>query len=213
MELWFFFFCTLSDGGLYFYKVSWKYSGRYRSSKADTNFIRKISKNSVKNIGGVPVLVLCTSSDDGLYLYPVSWKYLEHYQLWSGHKKLTDGHLDRRHDIIRPLFDRHKKKAFFFQTTCISYLELKPGGQSVDPEWATSSGSTLWIYTLPSMLFPNSWGFWLASIGKMFWVPLWWHKNTYMQSSREFLWGCSHDKNYIEHWFYGRIRAGPAFTY
>ena len=34
-------------------------------------FIRKISKghNAVKNVGGVPVLVLCTSSDDGLYLY------------------------------------------------------------------------------------------------------------------------------------------------
>ena len=34
----------------------------------------KISKghNSVKNVGGVPVLVLCTSSDDGLYLYQVS---------------------------------------------------------------------------------------------------------------------------------------------
>ena len=34
----------------------------------------KISKghNSVKNVGGVSVLVLCTSSDDGLYLYQVS---------------------------------------------------------------------------------------------------------------------------------------------
>ena len=37
-------------------------------------FIRKISKghNSVKNVGGVSVLVLCTLSDDGLYLYQVS---------------------------------------------------------------------------------------------------------------------------------------------
>ena len=37
-------------------------------------FIRKISKghNSVKNVGGVSVLVLCTSSDDGSYLYQVS---------------------------------------------------------------------------------------------------------------------------------------------
>ena len=36
--------------------------------------MRKISKghNSVKNVGGVSVLVLCTSSDDGLYLYQVS---------------------------------------------------------------------------------------------------------------------------------------------
>ena len=37
----------------------------------------KISKghNSVKNVGGVTVLVLCISSDDGLNLYKVSWKY------------------------------------------------------------------------------------------------------------------------------------------
>ena len=28
--------------------------------------------NSVKNEGGLTVLVLCTSSDDGLYLYKVS---------------------------------------------------------------------------------------------------------------------------------------------
>ena len=36
--------------------------------------IRKISKghNSVKNVGGVSVLVLCTLSDGGLYLYKVS---------------------------------------------------------------------------------------------------------------------------------------------
>ena len=37
-------------------------------------FIGKISKghNSVKNVGGVTVLVLYTSSDVGLYLYQVS---------------------------------------------------------------------------------------------------------------------------------------------
>ena len=37
-------------------------------------FIRKISKghDSIKNVGGVLVLVLCTSSDNGLYLYRVS---------------------------------------------------------------------------------------------------------------------------------------------
>ena len=34
----------------------------------------KISKghNSMKNVGGVIVLVLCTSSDDGIYFYKVS---------------------------------------------------------------------------------------------------------------------------------------------
>ena len=42
----------------------------------------KISKghNSIKNVGGVTVLVLCTSSDDGLYLYKVSCKYTAWYQ-------------------------------------------------------------------------------------------------------------------------------------
>ena len=37
-------------------------------------FIAKISKghNSVKNEGGVTVLVLCTSSDGDLYFYKVS---------------------------------------------------------------------------------------------------------------------------------------------
>ena len=44
------------------------------SYRADMISIKKISKghNSVKNVGGVLVLVLCTSSDDGLYLYQVS---------------------------------------------------------------------------------------------------------------------------------------------
>ena len=34
----------------------------------------KISKghNSIKNVGGVTILLLCTSSDKGLYLYQVS---------------------------------------------------------------------------------------------------------------------------------------------
>ena len=38
------------------------------SYRADTIFIAKISKglNSIKNVGGVMVLVLCTSSDDAL---------------------------------------------------------------------------------------------------------------------------------------------------
>ena len=37
-------------------------------------FIPKISKghNSVKNVGGVRILVLCISSDGGLYFYNVS---------------------------------------------------------------------------------------------------------------------------------------------
>ena len=39
-----------------------------------TVFIGKISKGhfSVKNVGGVTVLILCTSSDGDFYLYKVS---------------------------------------------------------------------------------------------------------------------------------------------
>ena len=81
--------CTSSDGGLYSYKISWKYSGWYQSYRVDTISIRKISKghNSVKNVGGVSVLALCTSSDDRLYLYQVSWKYLERYQSYGAETK------------------------------------------------------------------------------------------------------------------------------
>ena len=69
-----FFLCTSSDGGLYLYKVSLKYSQRYPSYRADIIFKGKISKghNSVKNVGGVTVLFLCASSDGGFYLYKVS---------------------------------------------------------------------------------------------------------------------------------------------
>ena len=44
------------------------------SYREDMISIRKISKghNSVKNEGGVSILVLCISSDGGLYLYKVS---------------------------------------------------------------------------------------------------------------------------------------------
>ena len=66
--------CTSSDNGLYFYKVSGKYSQRYEIYRADKIFTAKISKrhNSVKNVSGVTVLVLCTSSDCGIYFYKVS---------------------------------------------------------------------------------------------------------------------------------------------
>ena len=46
------FLCTLSDDGLYFYKVSWTYSLFYDNYRADTIFIGSISKrhNSVKEM-------------------------------------------------------------------------------------------------------------------------------------------------------------------
>ena len=45
-----FFLCTSTNDGLYVYKVSRKYSGRYQSYRADTIFISIILKghNSVK---------------------------------------------------------------------------------------------------------------------------------------------------------------------
>ena len=36
--------------------------------------------NSIKNVGGVKVLVLCTLSDNALYLYQVLPKYLKEFQ-------------------------------------------------------------------------------------------------------------------------------------
>ena len=39
--------------------------------------------NSVKNVGGVMVLVVCTSYDDALYLYQGLSKYLKRFQRYS----------------------------------------------------------------------------------------------------------------------------------
>ena len=78
-----------SDSGLHFYKVSWKYFGRYQTFTVDTTYIKKISKghNSVKNVVGVLILILCPSSDDGLYLYQVSLKYHDQYQSYGADTK------------------------------------------------------------------------------------------------------------------------------
>ena len=99
------FLCTSSDDGLYFNKVSWKYSGRYQSYRAYTVVIRNISKghNSIKSAGGVTVLVLCISSYDGLYLYQVSWKYLERYQSYGADTKNNGrtNRLSKGHNSIR----------------------------------------------------------------------------------------------------------------
>ena len=64
MELWFLF----SACPLMMLYICTKFNKKYSSYRADMIFIGKISKghNSVKNVGGVRVLVLCTSSDDGL---------------------------------------------------------------------------------------------------------------------------------------------------
>ena len=80
MQVEFLFLCTSSNGGLYLYQVSCKYSWRY-CYREDTILIEKISKghNSV-NVGGVTVLFLCTSSYGVLYLYKISRKYSRRYQ-------------------------------------------------------------------------------------------------------------------------------------
>ena len=74
--------CTSSGHALYFYQVLWNYLKRYRSYRADTISIRKITKgnNSAKNVGGVNVINLCTLSGHALYLCQVSWNYLQWYQ-------------------------------------------------------------------------------------------------------------------------------------
>ena len=70
--------CTLSGHALYFYQVLWNYLKWYKSYRADTISILKITKgnNSAKNVGGVTVLYLWTSSGHALYFYQVLWNYL-----------------------------------------------------------------------------------------------------------------------------------------
>ena len=61
--------CTSSGHALYFYQVLRNYLKRYRSYRADTISILKITKgnNSAKNVGGVTVVDLCTLSGHALY--------------------------------------------------------------------------------------------------------------------------------------------------
>ena len=64
--------CMLSGHALYFYQVLWNYLERYRSYRADTISILKLSKgnNSTKNVGGVTIVNLCTSPGHALYFLP-----------------------------------------------------------------------------------------------------------------------------------------------
>ena len=75
--------CTLPDGTIYFYQITWKYPKRFQSYWADTISIQKFSKgdNSVKT-QVESWLVLCTSSDNALYLYQVLLKYLKGFQMY-----------------------------------------------------------------------------------------------------------------------------------
>ena len=68
--------CTSPDSTLYFYQVTWKYLKRFGSYCADTISMVKFAMghNSIKNVGGVMVLVLCMSNDHAL------WKYLNGFQ-------------------------------------------------------------------------------------------------------------------------------------
>ena len=96
--------CTWSDGGSYLYKVSWKYSERYQSYRADTIFIRKFSK------GHNPVK--CRWSVGSCSLHIVWWWFIF---VPSFMKISLNGirvmertwNVNGRTDIIRPVFDGH----------------------------------------------------------------------------------------------------------
>ena len=66
--------CTSSGHALYFYQVSWFILNSFKSYRADTISILKITKgnNSAKNKGGVNIVNLCTSSGHALYLCQLS---------------------------------------------------------------------------------------------------------------------------------------------
>ena len=59
----------------------WNYLERYRSYRADSISILKITKgnNSAKNVGGATVVNLCMSSGHALYLCQVSWNNIKRY--------------------------------------------------------------------------------------------------------------------------------------
>ena len=59
----------------------WNYLEQYRSYRADSISILKITKgnNSAKNVGGATVVNLCMSSGHALYLCQVSWNNIKRY--------------------------------------------------------------------------------------------------------------------------------------
>ena len=64
--------CTLFDNASYLYQDLCKYLKGLRSNYyADRISIVKFDKghNTIKNVGGVMVLILCMSFNDALYLY------------------------------------------------------------------------------------------------------------------------------------------------
>ena len=79
----------MSDDGLCLYQVSRKYLKGFQSYSADVICYLEdvictlkfaMGHNSVKNVGGVMVLVLSTLFDNALYLYQVLPKYLMGYE-------------------------------------------------------------------------------------------------------------------------------------
>ena len=90
--------CTLSDGALYFYGVSWKYLLRFSRYISDTILWQTDGRTDGQTWD--TVLVVCTPSEDALYFYEVSWKCLEqfsslertrndHYHIPKGHNLKT----------------------------------------------------------------------------------------------------------------------------
>ena len=63
----------MAGHALHLYQVSLNYLKRYRSYRADTISIWKITKgnNYAKNVSGVTIFNLCMSSGHALYFYKV----------------------------------------------------------------------------------------------------------------------------------------------
>ena len=124
--------CTSSGHALYFYQVLWNYLKRYRSYRADTISIRKISKrnNYEKNVGGVTVVNLCTSSGHALYYYQVLRNYLKRYQSYRADTisilKITKGNNSAKNvgGVTVVNLCTSSGHALYFYQVLWNYLEL-----------------------------------------------------------------------------------------
>ena len=109
-----------------FYTVSKLWSGH-------DFYKKKLSKghNSVKNVGGVSVLVLCTSSDDGYICIKFHENILNGIRVMELQRKVngrpdgqTDGWTDRRRARHNTTRLRRAYKNLLFQNHLAQMLEL-----------------------------------------------------------------------------------------
>ena len=68
----------------------WYYLGKQEFVPGKDHVTMKFMKghNSIKNVGGVKVLVLCLLSDNALYLYQVLPKYLKEFQSYCADSRV-----------------------------------------------------------------------------------------------------------------------------